>query len=87
MEEDAVTRAVNSMLRLEPTLKGRESQIAVVIVMAISDLMKERGEPLPPAPQVLGVVGTPWRLDLVCGAISYRGAQPHGSRYTVDRRV
>lgn len=47
MEEDAVTRAVNSMLRLEPTLKGRESQVAVVIVMAMSDLMKERGEPLP----------------------------------------
>jgi len=42
--KDAVTRAVDSMVKLEPSLKGRESQIAVVIVTAMADLLKERGE-------------------------------------------
>jgi len=42
--KDAVTRAVDSMVKLEPSLKGRESQIAVVVVTAMRDLLKERGE-------------------------------------------
>ena len=49
--EDAVNRAVDSMLQLEPNLKGRESQIAVVIVAAMSDLLQERASVLPPTPK------------------------------------
>jgi hypothetical protein len=42
--KDAVERAVDSMVKLEPSLKGREAQVAVVIVAAMSDFLKERGE-------------------------------------------
>ena len=42
--KDAVSRAVDAMVRLESILKGRESQVAVIIVTAMSDLLKERGE-------------------------------------------
>jgi hypothetical protein len=41
---DAVDRAVNAMVRLEPSLKGRESQVAVIVVTAMADYLKERGE-------------------------------------------
>lgn len=45
---DAVDRAVNAMVRLEPSLKGRESQVAVIVVAAMADYLKERGEPSDP---------------------------------------
>jgi hypothetical protein len=41
---NAVNNAVDAMVRLEPGLKGRESQVAVVIVTAMAELLKERGE-------------------------------------------
>jgi hypothetical protein len=41
---DAVDRAVTAMVQLEPTLKGRESQVAVIVVATMADLLKERGE-------------------------------------------
>ena len=41
---DAVDRAVDATVRLEPSLKGRESQVAVIVVTAMADLLKERGE-------------------------------------------
>jgi hypothetical protein len=43
-DTDAVDKAVEAMVRLEPSLKGRESQVAVIVVAAMADLLKERGE-------------------------------------------
>jgi hypothetical protein len=44
VDKDVVARTVDAMVRLEPRLKGRESQVAVIVVAAMADLLKERGE-------------------------------------------
>jgi hypothetical protein len=44
VDKDVVARAVEAMVRLEPSLQGRESQVAVIVVTAMVDLQKERGE-------------------------------------------
>jgi hypothetical protein len=41
---DAVEYGVSAMVRLEPLLKGRESQVAVVIFASFAEFLKERGE-------------------------------------------
>jgi hypothetical protein len=41
---DALGHGVAAMVRLEPLLKGRESQVAVVLVAAFAEFLKERGE-------------------------------------------
>ena len=43
-QQDVVERTVDAMVRLEPSLKGRESKLRVIIVTALAEYLKERGE-------------------------------------------
>jgi hypothetical protein len=41
---DTIDRTVERLVALEPNLRGRESQVAVVIVQALDEFLKERSE-------------------------------------------
>jgi hypothetical protein len=44
MSTDIVDKTVDALVELEPALKGRESLLAVIIVKALADYLRERGE-------------------------------------------
>jgi len=46
VNEDVVSRGVEAMVRLEPALRGKESQIAVILVTALIEKAKEDGRPI-----------------------------------------
>jgi hypothetical protein len=47
--KDAFVRACDDLIALEPRLKGREDQVAAIVLRAILQSRHERGESVPTA--------------------------------------